>query len=291
MGIQRKDLTDKKGLYSLPGREGIWKVHKGFEMPSIQMVNIESGELHDMRMDSMDNIRSKLVRMIGDDEKIAAPYEVQEVEKLIEKKVPVDKTPEKLVEAKSQIDMMREIITDALSLVGDLLADDEVNGVMGKEHRVPLSNWHDQVGSVAADWEGEPEEEQPESAEQKQIAELQLMVLDASVLVGEVYQVDRPKKQQKEKMRDWCQQYELSKGQRQQEYEHLEESTELTDDQGQIMQLINMVNDAAAMLNDVLAVDRPKKEQKDQLKEWFDQIEQISSDWSQLPENLQHDID
>lgn len=147
MGVQRKDITEKKGLYDIRGKDGLWRIHDCFEMPTIQMINMESGELFNMKMASMDNIRSKLIREIKKSDKMPAPWEIKE--RIVEKEVPVPIEIEKeSQEALEQIEQLQLIVLDASVMIGEVLAVDRPK----KAQRDQMQAWFDQIVELTAEW-------------------------------------------------------------------------------------------------------------------------------------------
>lgn len=134
MAISRTDLATKQGLYRIPNLDGRWKVHSYSDSPTIQIHNIDTGELKTIEMTGVENMRSQYVRSIEPDDKIEP----------IKGAVIVEKAPEPSadgVKLQEQVETLTLMLNDALELSGRILEKDRPN----KETRDQLESWKDQV--------------------------------------------------------------------------------------------------------------------------------------------------
>lgn len=136
MSVTRNDLIEQKALYTLPSRDGLWKVHDYNEQPTITMHNIETGELHSFEMTSMDNRRCERVRYIESGDKIKAPNG-KEIEIKLDSGDSGSTTDTELL----------LMLNDATQLVQMILEKDRPN----KELKEQLAAWNEQVVGRLAD--------------------------------------------------------------------------------------------------------------------------------------------
>lgn len=157
MAVSRTDFIEKTGVYSLGGKDGEWMVHSHQEQPFITMKNIDTGELFDMPMQSMHNVKSKMLRKLEKGEQTAEPRS-KEVVTVIEKEL----TPEQVKANVSGIASL--MLSDGASLIHSVL---ELKGKPGKKLCDQLESWVVQVKDFIGNpesFESEDESEQDEDA-------------------------------------------------------------------------------------------------------------------------------
>lgn len=134
MAIDRKDLAEKVMLYTIPHRDGLWKINAFNEHPAVQMHNIETGELVEFPMASHTNAFTEPVRKINQEDEIKPPMGFFVA--------PVCE-PAKQEGAQSDEDgqLHSEIISDALALLSAVSECDRPK----KELKQQIDSWIEQV--------------------------------------------------------------------------------------------------------------------------------------------------
>lgn len=169
MTVLRSDFIEKKGVYSLGGKDGEWIVHSHHEQPYITMKRIDTGELFDMPMQSMHNVKSVLLRKLEKGEK-TAEASAKEVIKEVEKEL----TKEQVKENVSGIANL--MLQDGVALMGII---SQLNSKPNKKLIEQIESWKIQVedfvgGSSELEhgqYETEEGDEDEDSSEQNTVNE------------------------------------------------------------------------------------------------------------------------